>query len=372
MRYLLRKLETTTLRLAALALCLCVCGAAALAQSTDLSAPSPVTGPQINGVISPLDIGDSRLTRHFYTFGGGQGDVELTVDSNNLEGDIDLFASAGLRPLVKIPLYPGLNSGIARTVYLRRAETLILRVQARSPNDTDGSYRIRLGGSFVPAVAAAATETDTGAQSAATDAARGTERKGRRVSSVGARIEEPRVEVAVEFDKPSTPEPTPEVAAPTPRPTPARRATRTRPAARTPARTESASRGTSRGASRTQPATAAPESGEGAGTTTETEKPAPTESAGARPANNTRGGRTSRANRTRPAPASAAPAPAATGLELPGTRLVLELREGGQYVREMSEVRRVSVEHGLVIVLLKTGRVERHPLSNVLRMSIEP
>jgi len=66
------------------------------------------------------------------------------------------------------------------------------------------------------------------------------------------------------------------------------------------------------------------------------------------------------------------PAPAATGLELPGTRLVLELREGGQFVREMSDVRRVTVERGFVVVQLKSGRTERQALSNVLRMSIEP
>ncbi|MCA1613047.1 MAG: hypothetical protein LC800_02600 [Acidobacteria bacterium] len=51
---------------------------------------------------------------------------------------------------------------------------------------------------------------------------------------------------------------------------------------------------------------------------------------------------------------------------------MLELREGGQFVREMSEVRRVTVERGFVVVLLKTGRTERQPLANVLRMSIEP
>ena len=67
-----------------------------------------------------------------------------------------------------------------------------------------------------------------------------------------------------------------------------------------------------------------------------------------------------------------AAAPAPTGLELPGTRLVLELREGGRVEREMSEVRRVTVERGLIVIWLKSGRIERQPLANVLRMSIEP
>lgn len=372
----LRKFLTPALRVAALALCLCACRAAAFGQSTDVGAPSPVTGPEIAGVISPLDLGDSRLTRHFYTFGGGQGDVELSIDTNNLEGDIDLFAAAGLRPLAKITLYPGLNSGIARTVFLRRAETLVMRVQARSPNDSDGSYRIRLGGAFIPAVASSA-EPAEGTRNAAADAASGAGKKVRRVSSVGARIEEPKVEVAVEFDKPASPAPTPEVAAPTTRPTPARRgAARTSPNARTPARTDTARRGTARGSARTPAANVVPEGAENSSSRPGAEKTEAAESAGSRPTTNARGGRAARANRTRPAPAAPAepapPASAAAGLELPGTRLVLELREGGQFVREMSEVRRVTVERGYVVVLLKSGRTERQSLSNVLRMSIEP
>lgn len=339
-----------------------------------------MTGPEIAGVVSPLDLGDSRLTRHFYTFGGAQGDVELTVDSNNLEGDIDLFVAAGLRPLVKITLYPGLNSGIARTVYLRRAETLVLRVQARSPNDADGSYRIRLGGSFVPAVAASATKPAAGAKSAADEATRGTDNKTRRVSSVGARIAEPKVEVSVDYSRPALPVPTPEAAAPAARPTAARRgAGAARPNARTPARTRSARRGDARGSAAGTPATPAPAGGEGSTTPAASgaETPEAAAGAGARAADAARATRTSRANRARPTAgattAEPAPgAPAAMGLELPGTRLVLELREGGQLVREMSDVRRVTIERGFVVVLLKSGRTERQPLSNVLRMSIEP
>jgi hypothetical protein len=38
----------------------------------------------------------------------------------------------------------------------------------------------------------------------------------------------------------------------------------------------------------------------------------------------------------------------------------------------MSDVRRVTIERGFVVVQLKSGRTERQPLSNVLRMSIEP
>lgn len=57
---------------------------------------------------------------------------------------------------------------------------------------------------------------------------------------------------------------------------------------------------------------------------------------------------------------------------MPGTRLVLELREGGRLEREMSEVRRVTVERGQIVILFRNGGIERQPLANVLRMSIEP
>ncbi|HYE65901.1 MAG TPA: hypothetical protein VD966_09970, partial [Pyrinomonadaceae bacterium] len=55
-------------------------------------------------------------------------------------------------------LYAGLGSSVTRTVFLRRAESLVLRVQARTPNDAEGFYRIRFGSTFVPAVAST-TET---------------------------------------------------------------------------------------------------------------------------------------------------------------------------------------------------------------------
>jgi len=40
--------------------------------------------------------------------------------------------------------------------------------------------------------------------------------------------------------------------------------------------------------------------------------------------------------------------------------------------RYMTTVRRVTVENGQLIVITKDGHVERQPMSNVLRMAIEP
>jgi argonaute-like protein implicated in RNA metabolism and viral defense len=70
---------------------------------------------------------------------------------------------------------------------------------------------------------------------------------------------------------------------------------------------------------------------------------------------------------TRPneGPAEAQPAP-------PGQRLVIVTKDGEIVVREMSKVRRVTVDSNQLVVTLKDGKVIRHQLSNVERMSIEP
>ena len=38
----------------------------------------------------------------------------------------------------------------------------------------------------------------------------------------------------------------------------------------------------------------------------------------------------------------------------------------------MSTVRRVVVEGGMIVIVLKTGHIERIPMSSVARMAIEP
>lgn len=373
-----RKIGSAARWVVALALQLAVFVACVAGQSTDPEQPTPALSSEIAGRIEPRDVGDSRRTRHFYAFDARQGDLELTVEGSNLEGDVDLFTAVTLRPLAKVTLYAGLGSGVTRTVFLRRAESLVLRVQARTPNDAEGSYRIRLGGTFVPAVAASTTPEPSPAESAEASPARTT--TGRRVTSTGARIEEPR------------PEPTPERAAAEPEATP-------EPAA-TPSRTTGRGRaGTRRGSSRA--GTAASRASRDSGRARDepaarddpppetSPAPTPEEAAPARTNTRSNRGRTTRGRtgaqarrggRTADdaAPNAATPeaaeptAPTATGLELPGTRLVLELREGGRVEREMSEVRRVTVERGMIVIVLRSGQIERQPLANVLRMSIEP
>ncbi|MCA1817046.1 MAG: hypothetical protein LC746_11680 [Acidobacteria bacterium] len=392
MRITTRQLRVGVRRCFALAVSLSALALVCAAQSASPEAPTPVTSGEIAGRIAPLDVGDPRLTRHFYTFGARQGDLELTVEADNLEGDIDLFSSVAMRPLAKVTLYAGIGSTVTRTVFFRREETVILRVQARSPNDADGTYRIRLGGTFVASTAPAPAEPPAPEVKTAT-------RGAYRVNSIGARIEEPKPEVAA-APQPS-PEPTettntpaPVTTRPAPTRTPARgRANTRRSTARTGATQQNAPQPSTSGEANNSPsATPAntPAGGESArGTTargTASRRTSPTRVPRAGTSSRT-AGTSSSASRTDAAPSNSEPATPATsneagapaaagapalGLEAPGSRIVIELRDGTRVVREMSEVRRFAIEGRLVVITLKNGRVERQPLSNVQRMSIEP
>jgi hypothetical protein len=371
---------------ATLAAMLC---ASAFAQSIEPNSPTPVLSNELAGRIAPLDIGDSRQTRYFYTFNGLQGDLELTVESNNLEGDIDVFLAASLRPLAKVTLYAGGSATrVTKTVYLRREEPLILRVQARTPNDAEGTYRVTLGGAFKPADRLAASDVassgETPAASPTPTPARRGDRNVRRVTSTGARIEEPVAEVAVK-EEPAKEAETPTVA---PRRTPARPK---------PARGRTGTRGNTRAqtARRTSPATETggeAEKGETRKPEGETEsdaaagersdkgaeeKPATTKPERPRPvrvprARNNRNPTTARRTDAPPAEVvptvpEETPAPPA-----PSPRLVIVLRDGETLVRDMSDVRRVTVEKGMIVIVSKNGIINRQPMSAVLRMSIEP
>lgn len=300
----------------------------ASAQSTDPNVPSPVRSNTVDGRIAARDLGDARVTDHYYALTGTPGDLLITVQSNNLNGDIDVFTAGTLRPLLKLTLYAEIATPVTKGIYLRKREDLILRVEARSPNDDEGMYRLHFGGSFEPIVGGPEiTEAETPGTEPVTRGP-GT----RRVTSSGARINEPeppRTEVAAA--------PTPE---PTPVPTPEAKPVET-PAAK-PVRS--------------------PE--------VEIERPAPTR--------NTRGRRP--AGR-RPAPRT----PDTTARETPppkpppvepepeiGPRLVIETNDGTLINRSMSTVRRVTVENGQVVVIGKDGKIDRILLANVVRMSISP
>ena len=75
------------------------------AQSNDQYLPTAVLTNQIEGTIPALDVGDSRLTRHYYAFEATPGDLLVTVNSRNLNGDVDIFTAVTFRPLTKISIY---------------------------------------------------------------------------------------------------------------------------------------------------------------------------------------------------------------------------------------------------------------------------
>jgi hypothetical protein len=300
---------------------------AAFAQSINPLAPTPVRANTVEGRIGARDIGDARLTDHYYRFSGTPGDLLITVQSRNLNGDIDVFTATSLRPLIKITLYAEIATPVTKGIYLRKREDLVMRVQARTPSDEEGTYRLSFGGSFEPVTGEpelAETETPATEPPPRTPGSR-------RVTSAGARIDEPpppRTEVAAA----PTPEPTPD---PTPEPTPV----------------ESPSPSPEKAA---EP---------------EAEKPSPPRGtrgrrpSGRRPPARTRETATAEVTPPKPAPE---PEPEA------GPRLVIETLDGTLINRSMSSVRRVTVENGQVVVLNRDGTINRIALVNILRMSISP
>lgn len=126
------------------------------AQSSDQNFPTPVTTNNLSGAIKSRDVGDSRLTTYYFTFTGNQGDIFVNVVTTNLNGDIDIFAADGLRPLTKIVVYADSSDNeTGRVIYLRKTEKIILRIQGRSPNDDAATFQIKFAGSFL-----ASTETE--------------------------------------------------------------------------------------------------------------------------------------------------------------------------------------------------------------------
>ena len=119
--------------------------AAARAQSGDVSYPTPVFSGEVSGRIAPRDLGDSRRTRHFYTFRGTEGDLVVSLETSQLIGDVDVYTATTLRPLVKFTLF-GDPARLSKSFYLRKDETLVLRVEARAVGDAEGTYTIRFGG----------------------------------------------------------------------------------------------------------------------------------------------------------------------------------------------------------------------------------
>ena len=337
-------------------------------QSSDQSLPTPVLSNEINGRIAALDLGDPRLTRHFYAFEGTPGDLLITIDNKNLNGDMDIFTAVTFRPLMKTTLYANSQSGeVTKGLYLRTRQILILRVEARTPNDEAGTYHVRFGGSFEPFSAGIPVAGNTESQE---EGAARPDRGSKRLSSVGATITEPVVEtppVAAE------PKPSAESETPTEDTGPVKKSTTAKSAkARTPRSTPTPrnSRGRTPRPARPKPAkpdTEAAKTSEAKTPETKTEA-AKTEEA-KKEVGPEKEEKPAAADSEKPETSAKAKA---QELPLPGAHLIIESKDGTKIDRPMSTVRRVVVEGGMIVIVLKTGRIERIPMSSVARMAIEP
>ena len=320
-------------------------------QSSDQSLPTAVLANEISGSIVALDLGDARLTRHFYAFEGTPGDLLITIDSRNLNGDMDIFTAVTFRPLMKTTLYASSQPGsVTKGLYLRTRQILILRVEARTPNDESGSYHVRFGGSFAPFSGGIPVSENTEPTSESEG-----RRGDRRLSSVGATIAEPPVETPVNTE--------PKSAAKTEKSaeeTPSRKTTTAKKRPARPSTTARNSRGKARPV-RPKPATSdtePPRKSEVKADETKTEE-VKTEAT-----KSDTGAATVEKSETAK--------PKAQDLPVAGAHLIIESKDGTRIDRPMSTVRRVVVEGGVIVIVLKTGKIERVPMSTVNRMAIEP
>ena len=343
------------------------------AQSANPNFPTPVFDKNLLGRIAARDVGDARLTNHYYAFRGTPGDLLITVQSRNLNGDIDVFTLGTLRPLLKLTLYAENTAPITKGIYLRKTEDLLLRVQARSPNDEEGTYQLSFAGSFL-AIEGGPNATETAEPAGAAPSSGG----GRRASSVGARINEPPPPLSDVAVVPAMPEPTP---APTPvespKPIVTEQPTETTPAQPAP-RTARNRRPATAPATTTRRNTTTPKPKETPVETAKTEEPAATEPVVSEPAPKTKPPartttRRSTTATTRPTAPKVEPKtePKPDAAEA-GPRLIIETNDGTLINQSMSRVKRVTIENGAVVVIAKDGKIDRILLANVVKMSIEP
>jgi len=170
------------------------------AQSSDVNFPTPLGSSKLTGTIKARDIGDSRLTTHYFVFNGTQGDLFVNVVAKNLDADIDVFAADGLIPLAKMVVASDAQANeTGRLIYLRKPEKLILRIQGRTPNDLPATYQISFGGGFAVIEGQESPDAPVVDSSISGEVA---------VNSVGTILPQPKKEVArTEPSKPSEPEP---------------------------------------------------------------------------------------------------------------------------------------------------------------------
>ncbi len=345
-------------------------------QSTNSSYPTPITSNSIRAAIAARDIGDSRLTRHYFTFMGTNGDLNITIESENLNGDVDVFTANGMKPLSKVSLFDtGSKFVTTTTIFIRKREPLLLRVEARSANDNAGTYRLSFGGGFE-----AIAETETQIEDPIVKSKK-TEEGSLKVSSSGARLEEPKPPVKeVKETKPETvakektttkgKTTTPKTTATTTKPTIVKNQPKPKPAntnnTNPTTNTETAN---NTSANKEETTTVANTTA----TTTTTKKKTAAEIR----AENLRKRKEAtakaaeeRKKKEAEAKTSAAVPPAPDPMA--SVRLIVETKDGQKIERTMNEVRSVTVNKGVLVVIFIDGKTERIPMTNVLKMAIEP
>ena len=338
------------------------------AQSLDVGAPTPIRTPSITGHVAARDVGDSRLTDHYYAFTGVPGDLLITVKSQNLNGDLDVFTVGTLRPLLKLTLYAESSAPVTKGIYLRKREDLILRIEARSPNDDEGTYQLFFGGSFQPIAGGSdITENETATTEPLSSTGNG---KTKRVSSVGARLPEPEPPLTEAAEAPTSIPAAIPTATPTESPLSAppekieeapKTAATTPPRTRRPAGRRTVSPVPIKPKPVETPAVVETTKTEEGGEETEPAKPK------AVTRTTTRRGSTTASRTPKPEPATAALEAAEPEI---GPRLIIETSDGTLINRSMSTIRRVIVENGQVVVTGKDGKIDRIQLASVVRMSI--
>lgn len=352
------------------------------AQSTDLSFPTAATTNEINGTIKVRDIGDSRLTSYFYTFDGGQGDVFINVVTKNFNGDIDVFAAEGLRPLTKMVIYAdAVESETGRLIYLRKTERLILRVEGRSPNDDPATFLIKFAGSFI-ALAEQKAQQDPPVPKQEINP-----ESGIRVNSVGTIVEivpkpqpspkaKPDGPLATVSDKPKKPAPskketgnlrpatttgnikntvdkTPNGAVSTPKPKENKPNSKTTPEKPATKPVEVAKNAPTPVTKRPKPKRETPE------VNTVFKKPS-------KPKNETVEQKpTTKKPKSVPQPVTKPPDPMAS------IRLVVQLKDGKVIERSMSEIKKFSVDNGVLTVIAKDGSTVKYSIFDLAKVTIE-
>jgi hypothetical protein len=358
------------------------CISTVTAQSGNIDSPTPVYTREIKERILPRDIGDTRLTRHFYSFQGGPGDLEISVESKNLNGDVDIFASNGLRPLAKLSLFDtGSSTTVSKSVYIKTQEPLILRVEARTSGDEEGSYTINFSGSFTASTQPLSDVNKEQQDALLAETQSRSDGRTYKVNAAGARIIEPApvipsaTEIVASVEIPtSSPIETTEkheisiLKADPPSPqkiTPKQRESDQQKSPTTQAVNETASEPESS----QPPTTPITESSDIAKTSPAPEVSTPSiQSSPPTPSPPTAKAEPIGPEAKQTKRSESLPAQNTTDQ----SRLIIEKRDGTKEEFFMRDIRRVTVEKGYLLVIRKNGTSQSYSMIGILRMAIEP